>query len=316
VLGFKSGWQPLLHLQALAWPTVECCPTHGSAEPHPLLTRLYAVGVVRSTKVQCSRTHQFTGVVVWCGVLQVPNFLLAAPTLLLSAWGVATYTVANRRHMLWGGLLPAGKDTPSPQGVGGDSSQQSPLPQQQQQTDVDGEAGHVQQRYWLRQRKGAADSSRTAGPAAAPPRLPSTPEAAATTGTPSHAATRDMRPVAAPRHVLPPVCGGGGSGGYLSPDAAVFIVHWGVMVAVCVSVVHIQVSTRLLSCCVPWYWWAAHLVQRSLPPQAPVPGGNPGTAAAVGPSRGSPWVGAVLWGYCGVMMAAGAVLFPNFYPWT
>jgi hypothetical protein len=251
-------------------------------------------------------------------VLQVPNFLLAAPTLLLSAWGLASYTAANQRHMLWGGLLPAGKESPSPQGGGVSEDQQAAHDRpQQQQPEGEGEGIPTQQRYWLRQRKGPSETSRTPDAAEATSGRLSTPKAAASRAGPQRDVTQGPPPATAPGHVLPggdPDCGG--RGGYLSPDAAVFMVHWGVMVAVCVSVVHIQVSTRLLSCCVPWYWWAAHLVQRSLPQQPPASGGKPSRAVAGEGSRAGLWVGSVLWGYCGVMMAAGAVLFPNFYPWT
>jgi len=54
----------------------------------------------------------------------------------------------------------------------------------------------------------------------------------------------------------------------------------------------LQVSTRFLSTCPPWYWWAAHLVLQG--------------------RRRSAWI----WAYCWLYMALGAALFPNFMPWT
>ncbi|KAF6256425.1 GPI mannosyltransferase 2 [Scenedesmus sp. NREL 46B-D3] len=80
---------------------------------------------------------------------------------------------------------------------------------------------------------------------------------------------------------------------YYSPGVAVFVVHWLLLTLVCLAVVHIQVATRLLSSCVPLYWFAALLMVHK-----------------GGVLR---WL---LWWYCFAFMGVGAVFFTNFYPWT
>lgn len=80
---------------------------------------------------------------------------------------------------------------------------------------------------------------------------------------------------------------------YYSPGVAVFVVHWLFLTLVCLAVVHIQVSTRFLSSCVPLYWFAAVLMWHK------------GGVLC--------WL---LWWYCFAFMGVGAVLFTNFYPWT
>jgi hypothetical protein len=75
------------------------------------------------------------------------------------------------------------------------------------------------------------------------------------------------------------------------------------------------VATRFLSAsCPPLYWFAAHLLlyggggSSSRAPTAM--GGKDGSGGAGGA------IGALLWGYCWAFASLGAVMFPNFYPWT
>jgi hypothetical protein len=89
------------------------------------------------------------------------------------------------------------------------------------------------------------------------------------------------------------LCGCGLGKCYYSPGVAVFVIHWGVLMAVCVAIMHIQVATRFLSSCVPLYWFAALLMLHK------------GFVLR--------WL---LWWYCFAFMGIGAVFFPNFFPWT
>jgi hypothetical protein len=121
--------------------------------------------------------------------------------------------------------------------------------------------------------------------------------------------------------------GGGAGAGVRGPAVAVFVVHWAALCLVAALVMHVQVATRFLSAsCPPLYWFAAELLLR---PSGGGPGGA-GSGRAGGGGAGDPGGGRRgaggtkragpaapwLWGYCLGYMAAGAVMFPNFYPWT
>jgi len=80
--------------------------------------------------------------------------------------------------------------------------------------------------------------------------------------------------------------------GFFRPEATVFVVHWGAMALLALLAMHVQVATRFLSSCAPIYWYAAHLQQ------------------------GSPRAARWLWAYCLAYMTLGALMMPNFYPWT
>ena len=83
----------------------------------------------------------------------------------------------------------------------------------------------------------------------------------------------------------------------LSPRALPYFVHWGVLAATAIVAMHIQVATRFMAACPALAWWLAVLW---LWPESE--------------ARASYrwWVAAWLLSYT----AAGAVLFPLFYPWT
>lgn len=77
-----------------------------------------------------------------------------------------------------------------------------------------------------------------------------------------------------------------------SDAAAPLVYHWALMTAVALLVMHVNVATRFLSACPPFYWQAAEW------------------AAAGG------WRARLLWLWCFAYIALGCLLFPNFYPWT
>jgi Gpi18-like mannosyltransferase len=172
--------------------------------------------------------------------LQLGNFLLAAPVLLLSAQGVAEYARADWRRFLTGGLLPEEpRQAPGGQRKGGQQRQRRG-PQEAQQQEAQQQEAQQQE---AQQQEQQQELGR-----------------------------------------------GRGSAGYCGGEVAVFVFHWAFLAAVAAAVMHVQVATRFLSTCPPLYWYMAHAWQR-------------------GRAR---W----LWAYCFAYMAAGAVLFPNFYPWT
>lgn len=82
--------------------------------------------------------------------------------------------------------------------------------------------------------------------------------------------------------------------GFYSPNTAVYIYHWAVMGLVAACIMHVQVSTRFLSSCLPWYWFTADVLTSNR-------------------ACSKHWY---IWLYCFAYMVLGAVLFPNFYPWT
>lgn len=148
--------------------------------------------------------------------------------------------------------------------------------------------------------------------------------------------------------------GGSALTGFLSPDLAVMVYPWAFSLAVCVSVMHVQVSTRLLlSSCPVLYWYMAHVWggagaggrstirdggagrrrsagqgvgagrdkhdgNGSYEEHGALEGSSGGggfKARGVG-ARGGGWLGAALWRWCLVYGWVGAVLFVNFMPWT
>jgi hypothetical protein len=91
----------------------------------------------------------------------------------------------------------------------------------------------------------------------------------------------------------------------------VFAVHWAVLAASVALCAHVQVSTRLLSAAAPPLYW--HVASLALEGGGgdDAGGGSSGSKSA----RQRRWAVAV-WAVWFAYAAAGAVLFPNFYPWT
>lgn len=318
---------------------------------------------------------------------QAPNFLLAAPTLLLSLWGPLAYVCANPHHMLTGGLLPrplllrlfssraraAGNGSNSgctaviSNGTaaalhGGKGCTGATQQHQQKRTRVRGCSrlvwlipGYLQHRSGasrgasgggangacagrpatipgvayqsLRQRQQEVAAARQQQQQGQAPALAQQPRRTSVEAVyswhqqqqlqqqarlasgggaavrPPHwssaggaaTASRAVSVAAAPAtDGLAAQCSCTTGGAFYRPDAAVFVVHWALLAAVCLAVVHIQVSTRFLSSCAPLYWFAALLMLQ----------------------RGGGVLRWLLWWYCWAFMGVGAVFFTNFYPWT
>lgn len=227
--------------------------------------------------------------------------------LLLSFWAVGSYARAQGPHLATGGLLTRRQLQRLARGAGLDGGGSS-----------SGGAGDS--------RGGGADGG-TSGNAARAAAVPSGP------------ADRTLRRVAAAGSAaagdLPAGAGGrgGGSGapdaaadsdgdvgegpaGFYSRAAAVFVIHWAVLAAVALLVMHVQVATRFLSAsCPPLYWFCAQIILRPAAARGGKQGRRKGGEGARPGGRGAP-AAALLWGYCLCFMAVGAVMFPNFYPWT
>lgn len=82
---------------------------------------------------------------------------------------------------------------------------------------------------------------------------------------------------------------------------APYIYHLALMTAAALLVMHVNVATRFLSVNPVIYWYAAVYLL--------------GEGAPMSQGRW-PWRSAWLWLWCLAFTALGALMFPNFYPWT
>jgi hypothetical protein len=298
--------------------------------------------------------------------LQIPNFLIASPTLIMSLWGALAYAAANPHHLLTGGLLTqqqlqrwfAGSSSSSSSSLGRSCCDE------QQKSLQQAECSHQQCScsssrrcailvpvivgYWQyvcgssgsARDGGAFDGAAAAGDASLLPvkEVPKIPgvayqplrqrqlEVSATKQQIDgqllpQQQQRQQQPVQARMQgkqlrrgqqmtavgtaaeaactasmladEQQPSCSCSLGRAFYSPGIAVFVVHWLLLTLVCLAVVHIQVATRLLSSCVPLYWFAALLMLHK--------GGL------------LRWL---LWWYCFAFMGVGFVFFTNFFPWT
>jgi phosphatidylinositol glycan class V len=74
-----------------------------------------------------------------------------------------------------------------------------------------------------------------------------------------------------------------------------YIYHWMLLLAVCVTVLHTQVSTRFLSATPPLYWFGSYLLSQSEKYRLLC----------------NAWI---FWS--AVYLPVGTILFTNFFPWT
>jgi hypothetical protein len=285
--------------------------------------------------------------------LQIPNFLIASPTLIMSLWGALAYAAANPHHLLTGGLLTQQQlqcwfDSSSSRQKRSRCDKQQGALQQATGTQQQCSCSSSSRRgvilaplivgYWQyvrgsgsAQNGGALDGAAAAAgdacllPVKEPPKIPGVAyqplrqRQLEVSATKQQVDGRQQRPVqesmqskglrrgqkmaavgtaAEAEHAMladeqQPSCSCTIGRAFYSPGVAVFVVHWLLLTLVCLAVVHIQVATRLLSSCVPLYWFAALLMLHK-----------------VGLLR---WL---LWWYCFAFMGVGSVFFTNFFPWT
>lgn len=284
---------------------------------------------------------------------QIPNFLIASPTLIMSLWGALAYACAQPHLLLTGGLLTKqqlerwfrGSSSSSKGGCGGCDRQQSAMGSLDAPEKQDSCSSSRRCAFWVAvivghwqyvcSSSGMADESALDGATAAadasglpvkqPPRIPGVAyqplrqRQLEVSATKQQVGSRDGQQQqraadakqmqhgrqvtadgtvaaaagAAEPEAAQPGCSCSLGRAFYSPGVAVFVVHWLLLTLVCLAVVHIQVATRLLSSCVPLYWFAALLMLHK-----------------GGVLR---WL---LWWYCFAFMGVGAVFFTNFFPWT
>ncbi|GLC33181.1 hypothetical protein PLESTF_000150600 [Pleodorina starrii] len=221
---------------------------------------------------------------------QLPNFLLAAPVLLLSFAGLFEYGKSNGRHVLLRlGLTPSYKPQrgrPAAKHTAAGHTSHDPEGQATASR-ADGHSPAAWEGNGLRRRRDRAAAGGPPHAAGGPPHAAGGPPHAA--GGPPHAAgglvgagndASEGAAVAAAAAAAAAGggtdslgedasgtggCGGGdGGSGYLVPELAVFMYPWAFCLAVAVSSMHVQVATRfLLSACPPVYWYMAHLWLRA-----------------------------------------------------
>jgi phosphatidylinositol glycan class V len=84
------------------------------------------------------------------------------------------------------------------------------------------------------------------------------------------------------RSICPLHCADPPSSGFLGNARALpFVYHWALLLAIALTVLHVQVATRFMSACAPLYWFAAAVSFRRTPPSASA------SASAVGPKASS-----------------------------
>lgn len=278
---------PYVMFQYYAWRVY--CGSHDKSRPW-CSDRIPAVyGFVQS--------HYWdVGFLKYYQVKQLPNFAVALPLLVFSFTAVYSFAACRLYYFFTGGLLAdCSSSNSSSSGSGGSNSMRDRQP-------PPAEGKH---RHHLATSEAPAGGNPTAngkGNGAGAAAVPSTAvlehatyalvssseqqqqqsgaakEPGRPNGLPPPADHLDCCPAREPER------------GFFNRDVTVFVFHWGSMAFVALLAMHVQVSTRFLSSCAPVYWFAAHVYSR----------------------HRSAW----LWWYCLYYMALGALMMPNFYPWT
>lgn len=98
-----------------------------------------------------------------------------------------------------------------------------------------------------------------------------------------------------------------------------FVYHWALLLAIALTVLHVQVATRFMSACAPLYWFAAAVSFRRAPPSTSA--STVGSKAASTLSTASAEVAITPVGRAVVVVSLayaviGTCLFCTFMPWT
>lgn len=268
---------PYALFQYYAWRVY--CGSHGKSRPW-CAERIPAVyGFVQS--------HYWgVGFLRYYQLKQLPNFAVALPLLLFSFSAVVNFAATQRSHFLTGGLL--GSEDDDAEGAADAAASKAAAANGGASSSGKSSSGD----------KAGKPDARTLAPSAAangsgvlsrPPA--STNGAGAARAPPAAAADHNGAAAAsAGGAAAPEAPPGPPTRGFYNKDVTVFVFHWGAMAGIALLAMHVQVSTRFLSSCAPVYWFAAHVYTH----------------------RRAPW----LWWYCLYYMALGALMMPNFYPWT
>ncbi|CAM9113242.1 unnamed protein product [Hapterophycus canaliculatus] len=210
---------------------------------------------------------------------QVPNFLLAAPALVLTAYGTARFFSAQLK------FIPTAGSVASTRTTGGCKKEDGVM------------AGSKSS---LGRRTGASDGA-----------------ARLNFGTTTRLGETWLKRLAAVFFSAPELPHPG-STPLERTGAAALIAQWAFLASFAAVCMNVQVVTRFLAAaCPPLHWWTASLLVRTR--DGGVRGGNGhGVVAAVAGVRGSSaaTVRTCLRWYLGLYFVLGAVMHSNFLPWT
>ena len=125
--------------------------------------------------------------------------------------------------------------------------------------------------------------------------------------------------------ILTAHCADPQSSGFLGNARALpFVYHWALLLAIALTVLHVQVTTRFMSACAPLYWFAAAVSFRRAVP-VPTAGTKAATTVSAAASAAGTGVAAEVVitpvGRAVVVVSLayaviGTCLFCTFMPWT
>jgi hypothetical protein len=256
-------------------------PAHGATQRRPWCDKPFGVGIYSFVQEE----YWNVGLFNYWTLAQLPNFLLAGPMLFASACGVLWYFRGRigRTIAAVGGLVAsaAGVAVESALGGGvtvpaGADEWYDRMPLDKPALDKAGEEEPTE----------VDDVSSAKKPARVIHRTDS-----------SRKLRRSSTPGDTPQDAPQDTVTWQLSAMYLTPRALPYVVQWGLLGALAIFGMHVQVATRFLAACPPVHWWLASLW--------------------LWPVREDRelyrwWITAWLVGYT----AIGCVLFPLFYPWT
>ncbi|GJP62318.1 hypothetical protein CLOP_g19398, partial [Closterium sp. NIES-67] len=271
-------------------PTAATMPTNRAVPPWCLDWVPYVYGYVQ-------RKYWDVGFLRYFQLKQLPNFLLAAPTLLLSLTALLSFALTRPLLFLSLGLLSSPPDhrrllflRPMPAGKGDGGADKGRGEGSGKGKGKDKGKGKEREKG-KEKGKGERGGRREEGEQE------------------SAAVVEEAEEGEAEWGGVDPMCG---CTGFYSAAALPFLLQLLFTTAVATLVMHVQVATRFLSSSPPLYWFLAHLLTTATTKQS-----QPGRLSLVKGSQrwgffiSRAWIGASL-GYAMI----GSLLFINFYPFT